>query len=291
MSKVIVFSKQSGANRVKGVKRLRGDASKMGPEVKKYNAFETGANQQALLTSHDFVNVVHGNSVSTSVNYYPMYLNWPTIGNTDHQRVGSRINLKAFRFKGWITLQPNQLTQIRWRMVLCRLDIPANVTVGFAQERYLRQYTNSDFTLPSTTFDQTTYMTWARHNFYKKFKDVSNKDFKAKVIASGVLPPTSTYKKMYMHLSGSIAGQNASLITMSADPAYVMNVHAANAGYLPFDVTVKINDNIDCDKDLRRYYIVLECDTGYGWNDTGTPVGTNPGILINCYARTYFTDE
>lgn len=290
MSKVVVFSKESGVNRVKGVKRLRGGRPNPGPEVKKYNAFESGTTEQGLLTSHDFVNNVHGNGPAQSVNYYPMYLNWPHMGSTDYQRIGARINLKAFRFKGWITLSATQLSQIRWRMVLCRVDIPSNVTFGFDQAKYLRQYTNSDFTLPSTTFNAETYSSWARHNFYKKFKDVSNKDFKAKVIASGTLPATTSYSKVYLHMTGTVSGSNAVLGTTVASPSYIIGAHGSNVGYLPFDVTVKVNDNVDCDKDLRRYYLVFECDTGYGWNDVGTAVQSEVGMLINCYARTYFTD-
>ena len=103
--------------------------------------------------------------------------------------------MRAIRFKGWITLSPTQCAQIRWRMVLCRCDIPPGFTWTMDQQRYLRQFTNSDSTIPSSTFDQAAWTTWSRHNFYKKFKNVANKDFKAKVIASGVLPPTMSYKR------------------------------------------------------------------------------------------------
>lgn len=291
MSNVVVFSKDSGYNRTKGVKRLRGERGKIGPEVKKYNAFQTDAVAQALLTSHDFVNNLTSSSTTVHTNYYPVVLNWPTIGSTDYQRVGSRINFRAIRFKGWITLSPTQAIQVRWRMVLFRLEVPVGASLGLDPSTYLSQYENADINVPTNLQDYDGVASWCRHNFYKKFKNVDNKDFKAKVIASGVLPSTANVKKLQFTLTGNVAGNASTLYTSTAASNAIIKKHANNYGYLPFDVTVKINDNVDCDKGLRRYFLVFECDNGYGFSDSVAPLSVQSSILVNCYARAYFTDD
>lgn len=291
MSRVVLFSKDSGYNSVKGVKRLRGGIGKLGPEVKKYNAFGTDAVSQAVLSSHDFVNTIYGGNSSVSPNYYPLVLNWPTIGSGEFQRVGSRINLRAIRFKGWITLSSTQATQVRWRMVLFRLEVPVGADLQIDQVTYLSQYSNADIVVPSTSFDSDTYASFARHNFYKKFKNVDNKDFKAKVFASGVLPATSNCKRMTFNLTGNMGSNQMNLTTASSSTNVIVKKQENNFGYIPLDVSVKINDNVDCDKGLRRYFVCFECDCGYGYSDWMAPLQSRPSMLVNCYARAYFTEE
>lgn len=291
MSRVVLFSKDSGYNSVKGVKRLRGGKSKLGPEVKKYNAFGTDALTQSTLTSHDFVNTIYGGTPTVSPNYYPLVLNWPTIGSGEFQRVGSRINLRAIRFKGWITLSSTQATQVRWRMVLFRLEVPVGADLDVDQVTYLSQYSNADIVVPSSSFDSDLYASFARHNFYKKFKNVDNKDFKAKVIASGVLPSSANVKKLQFSLLGNMGQQQIGLSTASQTTNVIVKKHENNFGYLPLDVSVKINDNVDCDKGLRRYFVCFECDCGYGFSDWLAPLQSKPSMLVNCYARAYFTEE
>ena len=113
---VVYFDKVRGANFTKGKKRMRGDATS-GPEVKKWNGFKGGA----AYTSVDFVNNVVAGS-GTFGSFSPARISWPASGAGQGFRVGNRINFLGMRLKGWITLAPDQLKQIRWRLVLVRLD-------------------------------------------------------------------------------------------------------------------------------------------------------------------------
>lgn len=280
----IVFDKQAGACYTKGKKRMRGGDIIRGPEVKKWNALL--GSTATPPTSYDFVNNVIGRSSGTATNFYPQDILWPSVGTGANQRIGNRIDFKALRLKGWITLAADQLNQIRWRLVLCRLDIPAG-SVTFNANNYLSQFVNSDTNVP-TTFDQTRINTFCRHNFYKKFKNVENKDFKCKVIASGCLPPTNEYKKLFLGLTGTVGGSTS--VLTSTSESHITNVHTENCGYIPIDVTVVINDTIDCAVGNRHYYLVLEADHGFGWTNQGTASGSEIGLLLNFYARGYYTD-
>lgn len=280
---VVIFDKSSGANFTRGKKRMRGDIIR-GPEIKKWNAFNGGN----AYVSVDFANLI---SVASPVFgcYQPCRIQWPSLGTGAGARIGTRINFLGFRLKGWLTLAATQLKAIRWRLMLVRMDMP-NGTYTFDAASYLGQFSNADTSIPSS-FVQANYETFCRHNFYKKFKDVSNTVFKTKVIASGSLPATNEYKKFYTHLMGTYDGKQILLGSSTAYPGYIMGVHSSNVGYIPIDVTVKLNDTVDCVEDQRRYYIVLETDCGYGWNDEGVPNGTVAGFTANMYCRGYYTDD
>lgn len=280
----VVFDKQAGSCYTKGKKRMRGGDVIRGSEVKKWNALHgSGA---SINQSYDFVNNVLGRSSGTATNFYPQEIVWPTQGTGMANRIGNRINFKALRLKGWITLAPDQLKQIRWRLVLCRLELPVG-SVTFDANAYLSQFVNSDNNVP-TTFDQARLNTFTRHNFYKKFKNVENTDFKSKVIASGCLPPTNEYKKVFIHFSGTVSGSTAMLQT--SNDSFISGLHTENVGYIPIDVTVAINDTVDIAVGTRRYFLVLEADVGYGWSNQGSPAANEIGLLLNFFARGYFTD-
>lgn len=280
---VVYFDKTSGANYTRGRKRMRGDSNNA-PEVKKWN----GLMGNIGVSSIDFTNMVSAPSGSVGV-YQPARIAWPPAGSTaDGYRIGSKITFLGIRFKGWVTLAADQLKQIRWRLLLVRLDLPAG-NMNFDAAAYLSQFKNSDSSVP-TSWDASRFESWGRHNFYKKFKDVANTSFKTRVIASGVLPPTNEYKKMHIALAGT-TGQNQTYLQTRADNvSYVMGVHSGNIGYLPIDIKVKLNDTVDCVQDMRRYYVVLETDCAYGWTDEGVPSATEAGMIINMYSRCYFTD-
>lgn len=279
---LVYFDKSKGANFTKGRKRMRGEIDNS-PEVKKWNCFL----QNATFNAVDFTNMLIPPSGSFG-SFQPARLQWPNAGSTDGFRIGSNITFLGFRLKGWITLTAHQLKQIRWRLVLCRVDIPTG-SLNFDATSYLTQFRNSDTAVPSA-WSKERFESFSRHNFYKKFKDVSNSSFKTKVIASGVLPPTNDYRKMYLSFIGVINGANANLVSNPSANSYSMAVHSGNVGYLPIDIKVKLNDTVNCVQDLRRYFIVLETDCGYGWTDEGEAVGTESAMLLNVYCRGYFTD-
>ena len=281
---VVVFDKNAGVNYTRNKKRLRGEIIK-GPEVKKFNCLAG----TSVYTSYDFCNLLHAPSPTISA-YTPVAFSWPSMGTGSAQRIGNRITFLGFRLKGWITLSATQLKMIRWRFVLVRLDMPTG-TVTFDAEAYLSQFLNSSSVVPSTSFNQELYETFTRHNFYKKFKDVDNKSFRTKVLATGCLPATNAYNRMNLTLTGTIAGQSAVIGSNSGDPSWVMAVHSGNMGYIPIDVKVKLNDTIDCASNNRRYFLVFESDCGYGWTDSGGPSKDYVGVIANVYARGYYIDE
>lgn len=278
----VVFDKQAGVCYTKGKKRMRGGEIIRGAEVKKWNAL-TGNN---TYTSYDFVNNVLGRTGGTATNFYPEEIKWPSPGTAEGFRIGNRIDFRALRLKGWLTLAPDQLKQIRWRLCLCRIDMPPS-TFDFDAHAYLTQFSNADTSVP-TTFDQSRLNSFCRHNFYKKFKNVDNDSFKWKVLASGCLPPTNEHKKVFLHMAGTVSGSTAVLQTSSDD--YITNLHTENCGYIPLDVTVAINDTIDCSAGCRRYFLVFEADCGFGWTAYGAADQSEIGVMLNFYARGYYTD-
>lgn len=283
-SSAVVFDKKAGVNFTRNKKRMRGEIIR-GPEVKKWNCF-SGTD---TYTSYDFCNLLHAPNPYISA-FSPFQMVWPSMGTGSANRIGKRITFLGFRLKGWITLSATQLKQIRWRIVLARLDMPAG-TLSFDASGYLSQFNNASSNVPGTTFNQESYETFARHNFYKKFKDVDNKNFKTKVLVSGTLPATNEYKKLNIDMSGTISGQNCVFGTSSVSPSYVMGLHSGNMGYIPIDVKVKLNDTVDCAQNMRRYFMVFEADCGYGWTEVGGPSGNYVGVIANVYCRGYFTDE
>lgn len=278
----VVFDKTAGVCYTKGKKRMRGGEIIRGAEVKKWNALY-GNN---TYDSYDFVNNLFGRHNGTGTNFYPQEIKWPVAGTQQGSRIGARIDFRALRLKGWITLAPDQVKQIRWRLCLCRIDMPPS-TFDFDSHAYLTQFSNADTTVP-TTFDQTRLNSFCRHNFYKKFKNVDNDSFKWKVLASGCLPPTNQYRKLFLHLSGTVNGSTAMLQTSS--DSFTSDIHTENAGYIPIDVTVAINDTVDCIGGCRRYFVVLEADCGFGWTNQGAADQSEIGVLLNFYARGYYTD-
>lgn len=280
----VYFDLNAGASYSKGKKRMRGELVK-GPEIKKWNAF-MGSGQ--TLSSINFVNTLIAAGANTANSYVPQTIVYPSAGNSDSYRVGNRINLLGIRFKGWIAIASDQIMQIRWRLNLVRVDIPDQSFV-FSRVSYLQQFENADTSVPSS-FDIASFGTFSRHNFYKKFKDVNNKAFKCKTLASGVVPATNDYRRIRLSLLGSIAGQTASLNTTTQNPSYVGTIRSEPAGYIPIDISVKLNDTVDCLANLRRYYVVLETDVGYGWDGEGAASGSDPALVFNMYARGYYTD-
>lgn len=285
MGKPVIFDKNAGTNFVRGKKRLRGGDPSTKPEIKKYNMLATDTSGFAAM---DFVNTAYQYENGVGINNAPVRLNWPIQGTASYNRVGASIILKYIRIKGWVTMSAYNLAQIRWRLKLIRYDFLPGTAGTVDQNAYLSQFENADARNVTGATSTAIMESWARHNFYKKFKNVENQDFRSKVLASGVVPSQNNFHTLSFSLNGTVGSNQTSLTTVAG--AYIKDCPNDNYGYLPIDISVTINDRVDCVKDLRQFYLVLESDVPYGWTNYGAISYNKAGILLNLYARAYFTD-
>lgn len=288
MGKKISFTTDDATGVTKGHKRLRGD-SRQKPEVKKYNPFSVG-----IVTRS--VNFYNCNYTGNTANYefpafYPAPLYYPTTGEYALNRIGNKIFLKYIRFQGYFELSNRMVNPVRWRMCLIRVDFNSDVQVTVNQNWYLNHFLFVDTTVQSNTTDAGDALSWSRHNFYKKIKDVNDLTIKRKVIASGFFPAVCDHKNYEGQMVGTIgdAAMTGTFEYNGFNGSHSEGIY----GYAPLDVTVKLYDNIDCNRNLRRYYVVFEADHVVGYDANLTPsigVFSNATVHVSCHALAYFTD-
>lgn len=288
MGKKIAFTTDDATGIVKGRKRLRGD-SRQKPEVKKYNPFSLGNITKSItLFNCNWSNQLAGYNYPV---FYPVALAYPSTGDLSNERVGNKIYLKYLRFQGYFQLYNYMVCPVRWRLCLLRVDFNSDVTVTVNQNWYLNHFLFVDTTAQTPSTSAIDCLSWSRHNFYKKVKDVNDKTYKRKVIASGFFPVVCDHK----NYDGQFVG------TMGNNPmsgTYESNGYNASHaeqiyGFAPLDVTVKLYDNIDCGRNLRRYYLVFETDNCIGYSTTLTPSVGNSAestFILSCHCLAYFTD-
>lgn len=286
MGKKIAFTTDDATGVSKGVKRLRGD-SRNKPEVKRYNPF----NVTTLAQSFDFYNISASTIPSANPAFMPFPLLYPNTGDGPMNRIGARIYLKYLRIKGFINMMNRMVCPVRWRLCLVRVDFNVDVVVTINQNWYLNHFLFVDTTAMTTASSVQEVLSWSRHNFYKKVKDVNDQTFKRKVIASGFFPALNNHITLEGQLAGTLGNQ---ALTATFEQSGYNSSHAQGiAGYVPLDVTVKLFDNVDCARNLRRYYLVFEADNCVGYDsDLNSEVGrlASATVHVNAQALAYFTD-
>lgn len=286
MGKKISFTTDEATGFSKGSKRLRGDSSRK-VEVKRYNPFSIGE----LARSLEIWNVNGANIDGTIGVYMPVPLIYPNTGTTSLNRIGAKIFMKYLRLKGYFTLMNRMVCPIRWRLCLVRVDFNSDVQVTINQSWYLGHFLFSDTTVQTQNSSVENALSWSRHNFYKKVKDVNDDTFKRKVIASGFFPAVNTH----MNYDGQFAGTSGDKAMSGAVSFKGYNGLAAvdQLGFIPVDVTVKLFDGVDCSRNLRRYYLVLETDNCIGYDDDLTPTTwhlASSVLRLSVQGLVYFTD-
>lgn len=286
MGKKVSFTTDEATGFSKGSKRLRGDSSRK-VEVKKYNPFFPSVFAQSLEIWN-----INGSNIDDKIGVYmPVPLQYPSAGTSATNRIGSKIYMKYLRLKGYFTLMNRMVSPIRWRLCLIRVDFNSDIQVSITQNWYLGHFLFVDSALQTQNTSVETALSWSRHNFYKKVKDVNDDTFKRKVIASGFFPAVNTH----MNYDGQFAGTSGDK-AMSGTFSFngYNGSHAVDMlGYVPVDVTVKLFDGVDCIRNLRRYYLVLETDNCVGYDNDLTPRTWNLAssvLRLSLQSLVYFTD-
>ena len=303
----IYFSGTSGKVIAKKRKRVKGANHVKKAEIKYYNPLVTMGdpatrnNYGSVMMSNIFYPNTTGfpNASTRFSSWVPYPLHFPDIGSNYWEMIGDKMKLKWLRFKGYIQMTKLCISAVNWRLVLYRREQPEDLfgdapTLNAKADAILDAvYDNVEHFVNAE--DVTTV---ARHNYYKKIKDVTKTTVKRKVIASGSMPITNTPQGSNSRTIGATSGINE---TFSAD------IIASPLGpkYMPLDITVVCNDWIR--KGVCQYYIVLETDHCYGIDipaarnqSTGVSavfpsVQVSDGwgqsmFFLNFFVRAYFVD-
>ena len=281
-------------------KRMPGANHVIKPEVKTFDPFHN-VNEVGVFTGNDFANMTcipqAAQAAFRGANF-PVALAHPVQGDEANERIGNRYFLKYLKFKGYIYVTRTNPWTSHWRLVLIRTS---NVPVATFIDTYYTFYQNANLTTQAnlSAANADDVMGHARHNFYKKMTEPANNNiFRRKVICSGVVPSTFDH-----HSSNSLAISGSPGLTKNqivTTPGITNN----SAMWLPINVTVKCNDNIDVTTD--KYWLVFENDVGIGFDYQMAYQIVNTGIAVNdCrsddnigwrvfganfYCKAYFTD-
>lgn len=266
MSKFVSFSTVQGGVVGKARKRLRGDNNRK-PEIKKCDLAGGTTYSYMIAVCNYYHNVPSSQQLGSLLyNHRPFAISWPSQGAGVSSYIGSSLFLKYLRLKGYLTSLINNPIQIRWRLVLVRIDWSGLDTQTFTtSDSYLALYKPSSVMLSSAMNSLDNTVLGAARNYYAKQKDVEEwGGIKRVVIASGVLPPCNNFVRY--------SDNNH---TTSYEPELAMSADLAGyRGYTPIDIKVTLNDRINVVKNTVRYYIIFESDCGLGYPTHGDTQGT-----------------
>lgn len=286
MSSTVVFATNTHGGATKKRKRMPGTNHTMKPEIKQVNWFRASDNTEVNRIGYDAVTFYPSCTATyTSDSLFWKFYELPFVYSSPGLagRIGARVQYLYARFKGYLHVTPRCNQDIRWRMVLYRLDdivFEANQNTNFA-----KLYANIQSV--TETSASTAYTNW-QHNFYKKVWNVNAESWcKHKVIASGVVPRAFDASKMKIWAVGSSSSYQMGLFwDNNQEPYGVVNI--------PVDVKVKLYDNVD---NTIRYYLCFEADCPIGWAVAESDGGINPHVSssqspfsISIFSRLYYQD-
>lgn len=228
------------------------------------------------------INGVAARNIEVAGVWRPYPLNWPAVGAGSDQRIGKRIRVKYLRLKGFVASSPYLIQQVRYRIVLYRTKKHFSEDDGVTEvydEDWKHLIYNNYHTLDSA--DSAVIQRDTVHNFYMSFIDQQNMkdtDCKRRILIKGLLKPREdigNYSNSSATITGTMGNQSIALTRstftssgkfikhFAADINTVENMEA----YFPIDLTVDLNDNVDCEE--YRYVIMVESDVGIGQNAVG----------------------
>lgn len=292
-------------------KRVRGkvgDPSRHA-ELKMINGFDLDPANMHSGSSIYGVHLPNAGVGPAKVLWYPYKLEWPEVGAGPNNRVGKRIRVKMIRLKGFVHSSPFLITQVRWRIVLYRCLKHFEEEEGQQVERYNMGWVDWNYEnfhnmeLPNDPGDVQAAAVFNYYASYFNKEAIQRREIKRRILVKGVLNPSSdigNYNNASHTFSGTLGdaqlfGQISSYKSTGtyqhhfsdlsiSDPA---NMQAA----FPIDITVEMNDNIDCE--LYRYVFQIESDTVIGQNAAGvfsTAINTS-NFIFYIVPHIYYTDE
>lgn len=303
-----MISNGGDAGLVSKRKRIRGkvgDPAKH-PELKMINGFTT---QQAT-NMYAGVNIYGTHPTTSAVRtvWRPQILQWPVVGAQSYERIGKRIRVKMIRLKGCLLVSPFLIMQVRWRIVLNRCLKNYEMENQTEVEKYDMNWVKENYmNFHSMTYSSVQDQQEAAYlNYYATFfskEAIEARELKRRILVKGVMNPAADI--------GNYASENTSVTGTIGDTNVVLNVgaqrfegkfqhHVSGEGInapvnmyaaFPIDVTVEMNDNVDCE--LYRYILQIETDTVVGQNVNGTfSTGTTfSNFLFFLVPHIYYTDE
>lgn len=280
-------------------KRVRGkvgDPSKH-PELKKVNGF---FNSELQADNGDWIIGAYWPSGTTKRLWYPMPLEWPSHGTGSAQMVGKRIRVKMLRLKGFVLSSPFLIMQVRWRIVLYRclksfVNSTETYNMNWVSYNYKKWY-------DMTSTDTGALQLAAWQNYYASFFDqeaINRRELKRRILVKGVLNPNEDIGNYRNALHEITGGSNTlNVLPYYSTGVYQRHFEAQDVGNamnmksaFPIDVTVEMNDNVDCDQ--YRYILQIESDTVMGQTDQGAFATSqaNANFIFYLVPQIYFTDE
>lgn len=346
-----------GEGKVPPRKRVRGKIGnpRNAPEIKMHNLWNNVTDTAQSYYSNRNIIGVFTQEDRNSV-WWPLQTYWPTVGNTQFNRIGRKIRVKFLRLKGFVYYSPYLITQVRYRIVLyrCKTAQTFNHSV-WLQSLYacfnpLTDANSVDDMEGRCVFNY--YMSWfdndklreldcKRRVLYKGLikpqADIGNYNNNSMQMNSTVGSETSiissdTYGKVFgpmatnsAQANGYFNGATAATVNpnistetstlvndlpikttipqitwfgkfqqhySSGNPSAYDAVTPGNQrGFFPIDVTVDMNDNIDCEE--YSYVFVVESDWCIGQDAAGSfgyvKARTNFGLTFT--PQIFYTDD
>lgn len=278
-----------GEGKISGRKRLRG---KIGnptalPEIKVHNLLVSGNdNLENFWTDK----TVFGSFPNTNLGvWYPIDLKWPSEGSGPHQRIGRKIRVKFLRLKGYVAYSPYLITQVRYRIVLYRCHNQVNWThSSFIVPMYGRFASMTAQGMSSLEIQNACVWNYYCAIFSNTYMKQSG--IKRRVLSKGVIKPQADVPDYYnpngtLLMSGEFQRHKSATALANNDSP------ANQRGFFPIDITVNMNDNIECP--TQSYVIVVEADWCIGQTPQGT-FGAETGyqnFYFSFIPHLYYTDD
>lgn len=319
-----------GEGKVSAHKRLRGKIGNPNKsnELKQYNLFDDTADASEFY-AHEKVYGVYISETDTETAgvWRPLRTYWPSPSVLVGGRIGKRICVRYLRIKGYVAASPFLITQVRWRLVLYR--VRKNLVNGAEvyNQAWLRAL-YAQYEDPQTFSTSQNIQNAIVQNYYLSYFDPDNlkiHDCKRRVLVKGILKPSADIGNFKSASSQStllqfmptsqfntdtITGQAAGTIQRAArynatlardfDMVGKFQLHNNSAdmatainskSFFPIDVTVNMNDNVDCWE--YTYVFVIESDWGVGQSTAGyfENDAAHSNYFFYFVPQIYYTDD
>lgn len=259
-----------------------------------------------------YVPGIHGQSTGGGQTnpqvWRPYYLQWPNEGTDFDERIGRRIKVKYLRIKGFATSSPYLIDQVRWRLVLYRTKKHYKEVAGSTAELYdmewLYDLYRKKYNLENGT-DSEAQLAAVQMYYMSFFNPLNMKDddTKRRILMKGIFNPQAdigNYKVPLHNITGNSGAGTAQLaVTAHVIQGYMQRHftgvdvgHVANMNCsFPIDLTVTLNDNVDCTE--YRYVLVFETDCIIGQSPLGEfdRTSANANYIFGIVAQIYYTDD
>lgn len=261
------------------------------PEIKQWNCI-SGSLTEEKYDAITFVNIVQPTNAGVAHGSWELIpFRWPSSGFYEDERIGKKFGLKWIIFRGYATVSSEIAYKCNYKLVLIKSQMNYTDMHDFLENNYFNYESPTTWAEGPHTFDNIdSRRSYARHNFYKLVKNVSNQaQFKTsvRILASGTFTP-----------DGGNPGPRFTT-TMGSNPSVTLESQGLsgsdfnNWAFYPINVRLTCNDNIDVS--LDHYYLALLTDQPLGHNTSS--LGSESSVLattrqfsFNFFSLGYYLD-